>query len=141
MASTESLDGSAYEGDIAAVPQVGHLTTGPQELECPSCSQLQITRVEQEAVTLFQKFVCSVNWLLCCNPLRWYGRRDVNHYCSSCGCFIGRYITLSRYKRSLFRLWRGEVEDNGRWQRYHQVEREMGRQQKEIGEKLANENQ
>lgn len=63
MASTESLDGSA--DDISAVPQVGHLTTEPQELECPACQQTQVTRVAREAVTVTQKIVCSLNVLLC----------------------------------------------------------------------------
>lgn len=65
MASTESLDGSAFEGDISQVPQVGHLSTEPQELECPACQELQITRVELEAVTVLQKIACSLNVLLC----------------------------------------------------------------------------
>ncbi|KAH8337960.1 hypothetical protein KR067_011886 [Drosophila pandora] len=113
MASTESLDGSA--DDISAVPQVGHLTTEPQELECPACQQTQVTRVAREAVTVTQKIVCSLNVLLCCNPIRWEGRHDTNHYCSSCGCFIGRHITLSWYKRTFFRLRRDDVEDNIQW--------------------------
>ncbi|XP_039480229.1 uncharacterized protein LOC120444546 [Drosophila santomea] len=145
MASTESLDGSAFEGDISAIPQVGHLTTEPQELECPACQQLQTTHVKSEAVTVLQKLACSLNVLLCCNPIRWKGRHDVNHYCSSCGCFIGRDITLSWYKRTLFRLQRGEVEDHGRWQNFHRVEKEqldekkLGRQRRAIESKRSNE--
>lgn len=65
MASTESLDGSAFEGDISSIPQVGHLTTEPQELECPACQQLQTTHVKSEAVTVLQKIACSLNVLLC----------------------------------------------------------------------------
>jgi len=75
MASTESLDGSAFEGDISEVPHVGHLTTEPQELECPACQELQITRVKSEAVTVLQKIVCSLNVLLC-----WYVQVTIGSY-------------------------------------------------------------
>ncbi|ALC42506.1 CG30196, partial [Drosophila busckii] len=137
MASTESLDGSACEfGGVAAVPQVAHLPTEPMEFVCPACQQLQTSQVQREAVTLLQKLACSINYLLCCYPIRWQGREDINHYCSACGCFIGRHISLSWYKRALFRMQRAEVEDHGRWVRFKAVEKEQLDEQK-LGKQRA----
>lgn len=44
---------------------VGHLQKEPTEIECPSCQQKGLTRVDKQAVTVVQRFVAILNTSLC----------------------------------------------------------------------------
>ncbi|XP_013108742.2 uncharacterized protein LOC106088010 [Stomoxys calcitrans] len=84
---------------------VGHLLKEPVEIDCPACQRHNTTRVEKDAVTFWQKLAALINCCCCCckDVIKWEGRYDYNHYCSQCGCYIGRYITPTWSQRRMMR--------------------------------------
>ncbi|XP_037046394.1 lipopolysaccharide-induced tumor necrosis factor-alpha factor homolog [Bradysia coprophila] len=73
-------------------PQVG---PDPQMITCPSCRASVITRMEYEPTTkthimagLLCVFCC---WCCVCVPYCVNSCKNGNHFCPSCGAFIGTY--------------------------------------------------
>ncbi|XP_073846317.1 uncharacterized protein [Musca autumnalis] len=91
---------------------VGHLLKEPVEIDCPACHKHNVTRVHKTAVTFCQLIVAGINALCCCckDPIKWEGRFDYNHFCSECGCYIGRYISLGWNEKRMLREKRMELE-------------------------------
>ncbi|XP_001360480.4 uncharacterized protein [Drosophila pseudoobscura] len=81
---------------IAPKQQVGHLKPESTWVHCPACERSEWSVVQLEAVTCFQRFLGFANL---CN--KWPGRTDINHYCSQCGCFIGRFVAISCMERCI----------------------------------------
>ena len=77
---------------IIVTPQVG---PDPSMMTCPSCRQTVVTRMEYEPSTrthvmagLCCLFGC---WLCCWMPYCMDSCRNGNHYCPSCGSYLGTY--------------------------------------------------
>ncbi|XP_055838913.1 uncharacterized protein LOC129906943 [Episyrphus balteatus] len=98
--------------------KIGHLQREPTEINCPSCNAVGLSTLRLEAVTCIQKIVGLINCCLCCTPIKWEGRHDYNHYCSKCGCYIGRNIQLSWYKRKLFKSRHAALDEDMQWRNY-----------------------
>ncbi|XP_075169263.1 uncharacterized protein LOC142241370 [Haematobia irritans] len=110
VASRNTLEPKAPE-----IPKnVGHLLKEPVEIDCPACRKHNKTRVDKFAVTFCQKLAVFINACCCCckGPIKWEGRYDYNHYCSQCGCYIGRYISLNWGQRHMMRRQRMSMEVN-----------------------------
>ncbi|XP_075168797.1 uncharacterized protein LOC142240937 [Haematobia irritans] len=75
---------------------IGYLQKIPTHLECPSCQTESMSVVRLESVTCWQKFLKVTNM---CKTSE--GRYDINHYCSNCGCYIGRYVPIGCAERCL----------------------------------------
>ncbi|KAJ6643349.1 Lipopolysaccharide-induced tumor necrosis factor-alpha factor like [Pseudolycoriella hygida] len=77
---------------VIVAPQVG---PDPQMITCPSCRSSVITRIEYEPTTkthiiagLLCVFCC---WCCVCVPYCVDSCKNGNHYCPSCGAYIGTY--------------------------------------------------
>lgn len=53
---------------------------------------------------------CILLFLYSKDFIKWEGRFDYNHYCSECGCYIGRYITPGCSQRQMLRGQRMKAE-------------------------------
>ncbi|XP_017079138.1 uncharacterized protein LOC108113141 [Drosophila eugracilis] len=84
--------------------QVGYLKEQPTWIHCPSCEKSGTSVVQLEVVTCLQRFLVFTK--LC---KKWPGRQDINHYCSHCGCFIGRFVDISCMERCLSRSARKQA--------------------------------
>jgi len=77
---------------IHAAPAVG---PNPTMVTCPSCHGTVVTRMEFEASTkthLFAGILCLLGcWCCCCIPYCVDSCQNGNHYCPSCGAYIGTY--------------------------------------------------
>ncbi|XP_069686250.1 lipopolysaccharide-induced tumor necrosis factor-alpha factor homolog isoform X2 [Periplaneta americana] len=78
----------------AVIVQGPMLGSSPCNLQCPSCHASIQTRVDYEANTkthLFALLLC----LICCPcgliPYCTDSCKSANHYCPSCGTFLGTY--------------------------------------------------
>ncbi|KAH8400928.1 hypothetical protein KR009_001825 [Drosophila setifemur] len=96
-------------------PEVGYLKQETTWIHCPSCLKSGMSVVQLETVSCLQRFlgftklwfVNSVNCItnfnqttLACSK-KWSGRKDINHYCLHCGCFIGRFVPINCSERCI----------------------------------------
>lgn len=77
-----------YIGDIS-------LGSGPMTLKCPHCNTVMKTVVQRE-YSAMQHVFCGVLflvgcWICSCIPYCMDSLYALNHYCSNCKVFIGRY--------------------------------------------------
>ncbi|XP_054739322.1 uncharacterized protein LOC129245272 [Anastrepha obliqua] len=77
---------------------IGFLEPQPVIVNCPACEAEALSTVRMEAVTCMQRFLNATK--LCKN---WQRRTDINHYCSKCGCYIGRYVPINCSERCISR--------------------------------------
>ncbi|XP_055917988.1 uncharacterized protein LOC129950168 [Eupeodes corollae] len=104
---------------MSSTAKIGHLEKVPTEIHCPACNAVGLSTLRLEAYTCVQRIIGAINFCLCCTPIKWEGRYDYNHYCSKCGCYIGRNIQLSWYKRKLFKARHSDFKrDNEQWKNY-----------------------
>uniref|UniRef100_A0A1I8NNQ6 LITAF domain-containing protein n=1 Tax=Stomoxys calcitrans TaxID=35570 RepID=A0A1I8NNQ6_STOCA len=75
---------------------IGFLQKIPTSIECPACQTEGMSIVRLESVTCWQKFLKATNW---CKTAE--SRYDINHYCSDCGCYLGRYVAIGCGERCL----------------------------------------
>ncbi|KAF2897088.1 hypothetical protein ILUMI_09088 [Ignelater luminosus] len=64
----------------------------PQRVTCPSCRSSITTRVEAESSTrthIIAALLCLVS--CCCLPYLIDSCKNKNHYCPSCGAYLGAY--------------------------------------------------
>jgi len=109
---------------VSHKPQVGYLKEEPTWIRCPSCEKSGTSLVQLELVTCLQRFLGFTKlWLAICMKLsksfvifcsiyfskKWSGRQDINHYCSHCGCFIGRFVPISCMERCISRSARKQA--------------------------------
>lgn len=60
------VDRKVLQNILPALPKnVGHLQKESVEIECPSCHNFTMTKVERQAVTLLQNVVAVLNVCLC----------------------------------------------------------------------------
>lgn len=83
---------SSHTHTIIIQPQVG---PDPTMVTCPSCRQTVVTRMEYESSTrthVAAGILCILGcWLCCCIPYCMDSCQNGNHYCPSCGSFLGTY--------------------------------------------------
>ncbi|TMW43315.1 hypothetical protein DOY81_011607, partial [Sarcophaga bullata] len=75
---------------------IGFLQKHPTYINCPACLAESLSVVRLEVVTCWQRFLKFTNM---CKTSE--GRYDINHYCSICGCFIGRYVAIGCTERCI----------------------------------------
>ncbi|XP_067634292.1 uncharacterized protein [Eurosta solidaginis] len=75
---------------------IGFLEQQPVIVNCPACEVEALSIVRLEVVTCLQRFLNATK--LCKN---WPHRHDLNHYCSKCGCYIGRYVPIDCSERCI----------------------------------------
>uniref|UniRef100_A0A9I3CK13 LITAF domain-containing protein n=1 Tax=Anopheles culicifacies TaxID=139723 RepID=A0A9I3CK13_9DIPT len=77
---------------IVTSPQVG---PKPTTINCPSCRAHVVTRLEYETTTKTHLcaflLCCFLCWPCACVPYCSASCRNANHYCPSCGSFIGTH--------------------------------------------------
>lgn len=77
---------------ILVAPSVG---PDPSMVCCPSCRQTVVSRMEYENSTrthVAAGILCILGcWICCCFPYCMDSCRNGNHYCPSCGAFLGTY--------------------------------------------------
>lgn len=77
---------------IIVAPNVG---PDPTMVRCPSCRESVVSRMEYENSTrthVAAGILCILGcWLCCCFPYCMDSCRNGNHYCPSCGAFLGTY--------------------------------------------------
>ncbi|XP_037826446.1 uncharacterized protein LOC119614386 [Lucilia sericata] len=75
---------------------IGFLQKHPTYINCPACLAESMSVVRLEVVTCWQKFLKFTNM---CKTSE--SRYDINHYCSICGCFIGRFVSIGCGERCI----------------------------------------
>ncbi|KAM7342268.1 uncharacterized protein ACRADG_009732 [Cochliomyia hominivorax] len=75
---------------------IGFLQKQPTYINCPACLSDALSVVRLEVVTCWQKFLKLTNLRKTSES-----RYDINHYCSICGCYIGRYVPIGCAERCI----------------------------------------
>ncbi|XP_037955160.1 uncharacterized protein LOC119685045 [Teleopsis dalmanni] len=73
---------------------IGFLQKQSTFINCVACGTEAMSVLRLEPVTCLQRFLNVTK--LCKN---WERSFDINHYCSKCGCYIGRFVPLNRCNR------------------------------------------
>ncbi|XP_030387387.1 uncharacterized protein LOC115634003 [Scaptodrosophila lebanonensis] len=77
---------------------IGFLQRESTYVNCPACERAGSSVVQLEAVTCLQRLLGLTKLFK-----TWRGRTDINHYCSNCGCYIGRFVPVGCSERCISR--------------------------------------
>jgi len=72
----------------------------------------EISGIHKTLVLIFHRVLSWDFELILTFPIcskKWSGRQDINHYCSHCGCFIGRFVDISCMERCISRSARKQA--------------------------------
>ncbi|KAG5676618.1 hypothetical protein PVAND_006438 [Polypedilum vanderplanki] len=84
------------QGTTQVVTVITNAAYGPEPVViiCPSCHQQNQTKLDYESSTkthLMAFVICLLCWPCFWMPYAIDSCKDTNHYCSSCGAYLGTY--------------------------------------------------